>query len=163
MAVRVGLSIANASQHLQHLRRAGLVASRRDGKAVLYRLAHDRVLDLMHSLFPVCERNLAQVSEILRRYFQSRDSLEPVTREDLARRVREALVTVLDVRPSDEYAAGHLRGAVNIPLTDLQAGLAELDPAQDVVAYCRGANCVLSFEDGFPEWKAMGLPVSTCV
>lgn len=179
LAARSALSLANASQHLQHLKRAGLVVARRDGKAVLYSLANDRVLDLMHALFRVGEQNLAQVSEILRRYFLSRDSLAPVTREDLESRVREGLVTVLDVRPPDEYAAGHLRGAVNIPLADLQARLGELDPAQKIVAYCRGPYCVLSFEavatlrahglaarrleDGFPEWKAMGLPVSLFV
>ena len=176
LADRVGLSTANASQHLQQLKRAGLVASRRDGKFILYRLADDRVLDLMHALFDVGENNLAAVDRIMRHYFAARDSMEPVSRDELVSRSRDGLVTVLDVRPHDEFEAGHLPGAINIPLADLEARLAELDPAQQIVAYCRGAYCVLSFEavaalrrrgfearrleDGYPEWKATGLPVS---
>jgi ArsR family transcriptional regulator len=175
LAKRIGLSVANASQHLQQLKRAGLVASRRDGKFVLYRLADDGVLALMQALFGVGERNLAQVDRILRSYFAERDSLEPVTREELLQRTRDGLVTVLDVRPPDEFAAGHLPGAVNMPLGELEARLAELDPAQEIVAYCRGPYCVLSFEavatlrargfkvrrleDGLPEWRAAGLPL----
>jgi ArsR family transcriptional regulator len=175
LARRVRLSIANASQHLQLLKRAGLVASRRDGKFVLYRLADERVVVLMRALFDVGEHNLAAVDRILRSYFAERDSLEPVTREALLARTRDGLVTVLDVRPADEYAAGHLPGAVNIPLAELETRLAELDPAQEIVAYCRGPYCVLSFEavaalrargfqvrrleDGLPEWRAAGLPM----
>jgi ArsR family transcriptional regulator len=175
LAERVGLSVANASQHLQQLKRAGLVASRRDGKFVLYRLADDSVLALMQALFDVGERNLAQVDRILRSYFAERDNLEPVTRAELLERTRDGLVTVLDVRPADEFAAGHLPGALNMPLSELEARLAELDPAQEIVAYCRGPYCVLSFEavaalrahgfkvrrleDGFPEWRAAGLPL----
>ena len=175
LAGRVGLSVANASQHLQQLKRAGLVASRRDGKFVLYRLADDSVVALMQALFDVGERNIAQVDRILRSYFAECDSLEPVTREELLERTREGLVTVLDVRPPDEFAAGHLPGAVNMPLSELEARLAELDPAQEIVAYCRGPYCVLSFEavatlrargfkvrrleDGLPEWRAAGLPL----
>lgn len=172
---RVGLSVANASQHLQQLKRAGLVASRREGKFILYRLSDDGVLALLRALFDLGERNLAQVDRILRSYFDGRDSLEPVTRAELLERSRRSLVTVLDVRPAEEFAAGHLAGAVNIPLCELEARLAELDPGQEIVAYCRGAYCVLSFEavarlraggftarrleDGFPEWKAAGLPL----
>jgi len=175
LAERVGLSVANASQHLQQLKRAGLVASRRDGKFVLYRLADDGVLALMQALFDVGERNLAQVDRILRSYFAERDNLEPVTRAELLERTRDGLVTVLDVRPADEFAAGHLPGALNMQLSELEARLAELDPAQEIVAYCRGPYCVLSFEavaalrargfkvrrleDGFPEWRAAGLPL----
>lgn len=175
LAQRVGLSVANASQHLQQLKRAGLVASRREGKFVLYRLADDGVPALLRALFDVGERNLIAVDRILRSSFAGRDSLEPVTRRDLLARIRGGLVTVLDVRPADEYAAGHLPGAVNMPLSALEAHLAELDPAQEIVAYCRGPYCVLSFEavavlrargfkarrleDGFPEWKAAGLPL----
>ncbi len=176
LAERVGLSIANASQHLQQLKRAGMVTSRRDGKFVLHRLADDRVLDLMHALFDIGERNVAEVDQIIRRYFSARDSMEPVSREELVRRSRDGLVTILDVRPPDEFKAGHLPGAVNIPLADLETRLVELDRAREIVAYCRGAYCILSFEavaalrrrgfaarrlrDGFPEWKATGLPVS---
>ena len=172
---RVGLSIANTSQHLQQLRRAGLVAPRRDGRFVLYSLADDTVLGLLSSLRQVAERNVAEVDRIVRGYFADRDNLEPVSREELLERSREGLVTVLDVRPRDEFALGHLPGAVNIPLDDLEARLADLDPGQEIVAYCRGTYCVLSFEavaelrrrgfrvrrleDGYPEWKAAGLPV----
>lgn len=175
LSSRLGLSIANASQHLQQLRRAGLVTSRREGKFILYRLADDRVLALLSSLRQVAERNIAQVDRIIRSYFSGRDSLEPVSRAELFERMRDGLVTVLDVRPADEFASGHLPGAVNIPLNELESRLAELDPGQDVVAYCRGAYCVLSFEavaklrargltarrleEGLPEWRAAGLPV----
>lgn len=174
LAARVGLSVANASQHLQQLKRAGLVVSRRDGKFILYRLTDETVLGLMQTLFAMGERNLAEVDKILRGYFDSRDAMEPVTRAELIERTRQGLVTVLDVRPRDEYEAGHLPGAINVSLADLEARLGDFDPAQQVVAYCRGAYCVLSFEavaalrargftahrleDGFPEWKAAGLP-----
>ncbi|NJO33579.1 MAG: metalloregulator ArsR/SmtB family transcription factor [Rhodospirillales bacterium] len=175
LAERVGLSIANASQHLQQLRRAGLVASRRDGKFVLYRLTDEKVLALISELSGIAERNLAEVDRIRRTYFDDRDSMEPVSREELLRRTRDDLVTVLDVRPSDEFAVGHLPGAVNIPLSELEERLAELDPSHEIVAYCRGPWCVLSFEavaalrargfkvrrleDGLPEWRSAGLPV----
>lgn len=175
IAGRAGLSVANASQHLQQLRRAGLVASRRDGKFVLYRLADAAVLDLMAGLSDVALRNLAEAERIRRTYFEDRDSLDPVSRDDLVRRMREDGVTILDVRPADEYALGHVPGAINIPLDELEARLAALDPDQEVVAYCRGPWCVLSFEavaalrsrgfsarrleDGLPEWRAHGLPV----
>lgn len=175
LAKRVSLSIANASQHLQHLKRAGLVTSRRDGKFILYRLADEGVVVLMRALFDVGERNRAEVDRILRSYFAERDSLEPVTREELLERSRDGLVTVLDVRPADEFAAAHLPGAVNIPLAELEARLAELNPDQEIVAYCRGPYCVFSFEavamlrargfkirrleDGLPEWRAAGLPL----
>jgi len=175
LAERVGLSIANASQHLQQLRRAGLVASRRDGKFVRYRLADDRVLRLMADLSDIAGRNLAEVERIKRAYFDDRDDLEPVTREELLQRSRNGLVTILDVRPGDEFAANHLPGAINIPLDQLEVRIGDLDPEQEIVAYCRGPWCVLSFEavaklrargfnvrrleDGFPEWRAAGLPV----
>lgn len=171
-----GLSIANASQHLQQLRRVGLVASRRNGKYVLYRLADDDAVTLLASLRRVAERGMAEVDRIVRGYFRERDSLEPVSREALLERSRDGLVTVLDVRPASEFAAAHLPGAINIPLEELEARLAELDPSHEIVAYCRGAYCVMSFEavaalrargftvrrleDGLPEWKAAGLPVS---
>ncbi|NIR31729.1 MAG: metalloregulator ArsR/SmtB family transcription factor [Gammaproteobacteria bacterium] len=177
LAERVGLSIANTSQHLQQLRRAGLVASRRDGKFVLYRLADETVLVLLASLREIAQRNVAEVDRIVRGYFTERDSMEPVSRNELLERSRAGLVTVLDVRPADEFTLGHLPGAINIPLQELEARLAELDPRQEVVAYCRGAYCVLSFEavaalrargfkarrlqDGLPEWKAAGLPVKS--
>lgn len=176
LAARTDLSVANTSQHLQQLRRAGLVASRRDGKFVLYSLADDGVLDLLAALHHVAERRIAEVERILRGYFAERDSMEPVSREELLARSRAGLVTVLDVRPPDEFSMGHLPGAINIPLEELEARLDGLDPAHEIVAYCRGAYCVLSFEavdrlrargyrarrleDGYPEWKAAGLEVA---
>ena len=175
LAERVGLSVANASQHLQQLRRAGLVASRRDGRFVLCRLADESVLPLLAALRQAAERNLAEVERLVRGYFADRDGMEPVSREELLERLRDGLVTVIDVRPADEFAMGHVPGAVNIPLARLEARLAELDPGQEIVAYCRGPYCVLSFEavaalrargfrarrleDGLPEWRAAGLPV----
>lgn len=177
LANRVGLSIANASQHLQLLRRVGLVISRRDGKFTIYRLAEDTVVTLLSALRQVAERNLAEVDRIRRGYFAERDGLEPISRVELLDRVAAGLVTVLDVRPQEEFALGHLPGAVNIPLQELAARLDELDPTREVVAYCRGAYCILSFEavaelrargltarrleDGFPEWRAVGLPVQS--
>ncbi len=175
LAARTGLSIANASQHLQQMRRVGIVAARRDGKFVLYRLADESVLDLLAALRRIAERNIAEVERVVRGYFQERDSLEPVSRAELLDRARGGLVTILDVRPPDEFGLGHLPSAVNIPLAELEARLAELDPAREIVAYCRGPYCVLSYEavaalrargftahrleDGFPEWRAAGLPV----
>jgi rhodanese-related sulfurtransferase/DNA-binding transcriptional ArsR family regulator len=175
LADRTRVSTANASQHLQHMRRAGLVAARRDGKFVFYRLADNAVLDLLASVRRIAERNLAEVERTVRGYFQNRDSLEPVSRSDLLDRLKAGLVTVLDVRPEDEFALGHVPGAINIPLAELEQRLAELDPDQEIVAYCRGPYCVLSYEavamlrargfkirrleDGLPEWRAAGLPV----
>ncbi len=176
LAQKAGLSVANASQHLQHLRRAGLVTTRREGKFVYYRLGDDAVLDLLAALGRIAERNVAEVQQVMRRYFHDRDSLEPISRRELRKRLRSGAVTVLDVRPDDEFALGHLPSAVNIPLMALEARLSELDPSQEIVAYCRGPYCVLSYEavaalrargfkvrrlqDGFPEWRAAGLPVA---
>jgi len=175
LSERAGLSIANASQHLRLMRRAGLLASRRDGKYILYRLSDPAVLDLVAALHRVGERNVAEVREVVVGYFHERDALEPVSRKELARRLKDGLVTVLDVRPEDEYTAGHLPQAVNIPLRDLARRLREIPKNREVVAYCRGPYCVLAFEavallrnrgfkvrrleDGYPEWKAAGLPV----
>jgi ArsR family transcriptional regulator len=146
LADKVGLPIANVSQHLQHLKRAGLVAAERSGKFIVYRLADDSVLALMAALQRVAEHSLAEVDRIVRVYFDARDSLEPVSRQDLVSRMRDGLVTVIDVRPPDEFALGHVPGALNIPLADLPARMAGLDSAREIVAYCRGAYCVLSFE-----------------
>jgi len=175
LAERSGLSVANASQHLQHLRRAGLVAARRRAKFVLYRLADDAVLAMLAAMHKVAERNVGEVERILRSYFHKRDELEPVSRAELERRMRQGLVTVLDVRPEDEFALGHLPGARNVPLGQLKRRLSKLDRKTEIVAYCRGPYCVLSFEavaqlrklgfnarrlqDGLPEWRAAGLPV----
>ncbi len=176
LSARTNLSFANTSRHLQILRRARLVNTERRGKHVLYSLASDaEVVELMRALGRAGERNVAEVSRIMTDYFHARDALEPVSREDMASRLRDGLVTVLDVRPEDEFALGHLPGALNIPLSRLERRLSELPADREIVAYCRGPYCVLSFEavaalrargylvrrleDGYPEWKAAGLPV----
>jgi rhodanese-related sulfurtransferase/DNA-binding HxlR family transcriptional regulator len=170
-----GLSVANASQHLQQLRRSGLVEARRDGKRVLYTLADGDVVELLSALRGITERNVGAVEKVLNSYFRERDSLEAISRKELLRRMRDGLVTVIDTRPAEEFAAGHLRGALNVPLHELKRRLRELPREREIVAYCRGAYCVLSYEavaelrkrgfkasrleDGYPEWKAAGLPV----
>lgn len=177
LASRSGLSFANTSRHLQHLKRAHLVAARREGKRVFYRLADDAVVDLLSALRRVGERNVAEVRRVVSDYYDERDSFEPVSRKELAQRMRDGLVTVLDVRPEDEFAAGHLPGALNIPLPDLKHRLSRLPRDKEIVAYCRGTYCVFSFEavaalrargfkahrlqDGFPEWRVAGMPVVT--
>ena len=179
LADRLRLSVANASQHLQRMRRGGLVTARRVGKFVFYRLSDDSVLDLVASLRRVAESQSAEVERVVRSYFDNRDALEPVTRAELIDRLRNKVVTVLDVRPQDEFALGHLPGAINVPLAELERRLSALDPGQEIVAYCRGPYCVLSFEavarlrtrgfkvrrleDGYPEWRAAGLPVEAGV
>ncbi len=176
LAALSGLSLANTSQHLQRLRRAGLVRARKSGTQVIYRLADDEILALVGVLRRVAERNLAEVDRLVSGYYDSRDKLEPVSRRELLRRIREGTVTVLDVRPKAEYLAGHVAGARNITPGELAERLDELNEGQEIVAYCRGAYCVFSFEtvallrdrgfnvrrleDGFPEWKAAGLPVA---
>jgi ArsR family transcriptional regulator len=153
------------------------VAARREGKFIYYRLADNAVLDLIAALHRIAERNNADVEQILRSYFRDRDSLEPISRKELQQRLRKRAVTVLDVRPEDEFALGHVPGARNIPLGALKKRLSEFDPSVEIVAYCRGPYCVLSFEavallrkrgfnvrrleDGLPEWRAAGLPVET--
>ena len=179
LADRLRLSVANASQHLQRMRRGGLVTARRVGKFVFYRLSDNSVLDLVASLRRVAESQSAEVERVVRSYFDNRDALEPVTRAELIDRLRDKVVTVLDVRPQDEFALGHLPGAINVPLAELERRLSALDPGQEIVAYCRGPYCVLSFEavarlrtrgfkvrrleDGYPEWRAAGLPVEAGV
>jgi rhodanese-related sulfurtransferase len=179
LAERCGITIANASQHLQQLRRAGLVSARRDGKFVLYTLADETVLVAISAVHRVAERNVAEVNRILRSYFLQRDELEPVSRAELQERMKKGLVTLLDVRPEDEFRLGHLPGAVNVPLSKLRSWLSRAGKKMEIVAYCRGPYCVMSFEavaelrskgfkarrleDGYPEWKAAGLPVKTGV
>jgi rhodanese-related sulfurtransferase len=176
LAARAQLSFANTSRHLQILRRARLVDTERRGKHVVYRLAGDaEVVALVRALGRVGERNMAEIARVMADYFGARDVLEPVSRKDLVSRLEDGVVTVLDVRPEDEFAAGHLPGALNIPIAELERRLGELPAGREVIAYCRGPYCVLSFEavsalrargylarrleDGFPEWKAASLPV----
>jgi rhodanese-related sulfurtransferase/DNA-binding HxlR family transcriptional regulator len=170
-----GLSVANTSQHLQQLRQSGLVHSRKQGLKVFYRLSGDDVIELLDALRNVAERHVAEVEQMVSSYLTVKDSLEPIHREELLSRAREGLVTVIDVRPAEEYASGHVAGAVNVPLTELESHLRDFEPEQEIVAYCRGPHCVLAFdavarlrekglqarrlEDGYPEWKTAGLPV----
>ena len=172
-----GLTVANTSQHLQQLRQAGLVESSKVGLKVFYRLSGDDVIGLLDALRGVAERRVADVEKLINTYLTVKDELEPLPRQELLERVRDGLVTVLDVRPPEEYAAGHVPGAVNVPLSELEHYLKKLNPEQEVVAYCRGPHCVLAFdavaclrksglnarrlEDGYPEWKTAGLPVET--
>ena len=175
LAEMAGLTVGNTSQHLQQLRRAGLLASRRNGKQVLYRLKDGAIVSLLTNLRQIAERNLAEVQSVLAGYFHDQDSFEPVSREELVNRMRAGTVTLLDVRPEDEFKAGHLPGARNITLPQLEKKLSGLPRRQEIIAYCRGPYCVLSFEaiailrqrgykvrrleEGYPEWKAAGLPV----
>lgn len=170
-----GLTVANTSQHLQQLRQAGLVTNRKEGQKVFYQLSGADVAALFGSLREVAERHLADVDRLVNDYLKVKDSLEPVAAAHLLELVRNGLVTVLDVRPPEEYEAGHLPGAVNIPLRELEKRLGELDRTQEIVAYCRGPHCVLAFDavarlrkrgvnarrldGGLPEWRLQGLPV----
>ena len=169
-----GLSIANTSQHLQRMQQAGLVTARRAGKQVIYSLAAGDVVELLDVLRRVGERHLADVREMVDDHLYRQDALEPVSAEELIERCRQGLVTLIDVRPEEEYAAGHIPGALNLTVTDLERRMAELDPEREVIAYCRGPYCTFSFEAvarlreagyrsrrleaGFPEWKLAGLP-----
>lgn len=170
-----GLSVANTSQHLQQLRQVGLVSSSKQGLRVFYRISGDDVVDLLNIMRQVGERHLADVNQLINTFLTVKDELEPIPRDELMARVEQGLVTVIDVRPQEEFAAGHLPGAINIPPDELELRLQALDPRQEVVAYCRGPHCVLSYdavdrlrqigvrasrlEDGFPEWKSAGYPV----
>ena len=175
LATVSGLTVANTSRHLQQLRHAGLIHSRKEGLKVFYRLSGEDVIDLLDALRNVAERHLADVEKLVNTYLTVKDSLEPIPRDELLARVNDDLVTVIDVRPTEEYAAGHLPGATNIPLSELEKHLDQFDPKQEIVAYCRGPHCVLAFDavarlrekgfkarrlqDGYPEWKTAGLPV----
>jgi len=170
-----GLSVANASQHLRNLLRAGLVKNRKDGQFVFYRIAGDEVVRLISTLREVAENNLVEVQHLVKSYLNERDALEAVPAGELLERARRGLVTVMDVRPPEEFAAGHIRGAINVPLAELEKRLTELPRSPEIIAYCRGPYCLLSveaverlrrngftarrLEQGYPEWKSSGLPV----
>jgi rhodanese-related sulfurtransferase/DNA-binding transcriptional ArsR family regulator len=175
LAAMTGLSVANASKHLQALRQSGLVNARKEGLRVYYSLAGDDVSLLLSSLRGVAEHRAADVEKLLRAWLAQRDELDPVPAREVLSRMKSGLVTVLDVRPAEEFAAGHLPGAINVPIERLESYLAKLPKRKEVVAYCRGPYCLMSFEaveklrrrgfkakrleDGFPEWRAAGLPV----
>jgi rhodanese-related sulfurtransferase/DNA-binding HxlR family transcriptional regulator len=170
-----GLTVANTSQHLQQLRQAGLVSCRKQGLKVYYTINSNDVITLLDILRVVAERHVSDVERLVNTFLTVKDSLEPIPRSELLERVRDGLVTVLDVRPEEEYTAGHVAGAVNIPLKELEQRLGELSENQEIVAYCRGPHCVLAFDavahlrekgltarrlqDGYPEWKTAGLPI----
>lgn len=163
---------------MQHLRRAGLVSTQRGGKRVVYRLSDEAetdVVSLLGALRHVAEDAVTSMERIVANYFRARDQMEPVAAKELMTRLREGSVVLLDVRPEDGYGLGHLPGALNIPLRQLGQRLPELPREHEIIAYCWGRYCVLSFEavaalrahgfnvcwfeDGFPEWKAAGLPI----
>jgi ArsR family transcriptional regulator len=170
-----GLTVANTSRHLQQLRRAGLITSRKEGLYVFYRVADNDVIDLLRCLRRTGQRHINEVNDVVVGYFNDRDSLEAVSRSELLRRNKDGLVTIIDVRPSEEFEAGHIPGALNVALDDIEQRLENLPKEQEVIAYCRGEYCVLAFEavaalrnigftarrlqEGFPEWRAAGLPV----
>ena len=169
-----GLSVANTSQHLQQLRQAGLVEGHKTGQHVYYSLADPRVVSLLELVHQLAESRLAEVSRLVHNYLGVHDELEPVTPDDLLQRAQEGLVTVLDVRPPEEFEAGHLPGAVNIPLEELEERLPELARDREVIAYCRGPYCLMAYEaveqlrsagfsarrlrEGYPQWREGGWP-----
>jgi rhodanese-related sulfurtransferase/DNA-binding MarR family transcriptional regulator len=174
VAGEIGQSVANTSQHLRHLARAGLLRTRRDGNRIYYALASARVADLWLALRDVAAGHVAQIDRLAAEYLGDRNGIETVSRDELARRLRRGEVVVLDVRPAAEYRAGHIRGARSVPVAELQAELNRLPAGIKVVAYCRGPYCVYAdqavrelerrgfsarrLEDGFPEWADAGLP-----
>jgi len=176
LALAGGLGLTTASAHLQVLRQARLVETRRDGVRVFYRIADDTVYRLLLALQDAGRTRLAEVQQIARDYVEARDGLEPITKEELWERIQRGDVVVLDVRPAEEYRAGHIPRAVSIPADELEAKLDTLAPDAEIAAYCRGPYCVLAAEalevlrrhnrrarrlaDGFPEWRLAGFPVS---
>lgn len=175
LAKATDMSVANTSHHLQVLKDAGLAVSRKEGLQVFYRLSGDQVVDLLGSVRRVAESHLAEVDRIVREHFDKFDTLTPVGHDELLKLTQSGEAVVIDVRPPDEYRAGHIPGALNVPLSELPTRLKKLPQGQEVVAYCRGPYCVLAFqaveqlrqagfnarrlEDGFPEWKAGKRPV----
>lgn len=175
LSTLTGATVANVSQHLQKLRQAGLIVARKQGQFVFYRIAGDEVVGMLSALSRVGAAHLAEIERIVRMYFFSKDDFEPVAPKDLLDRARRGLVTVLDVRPAEEFASGHVPGALNIPVEQLARRLRDLPKGREVIAYCRGPFCLMSFEavqllrkkgikarrlrDGMPEWRTAGLPV----
>jgi rhodanese-related sulfurtransferase/DNA-binding transcriptional ArsR family regulator len=175
LAAMTGLSVANTSKHLQALRQAGLVSARKEGLRVYYTIAGNDVVALLAALREVSEHRMAEVERLLRTWLSHRDEMEAVPARELLERAKKGLVVVLDVRPAQEFSAGHLPGAVNIPIHELEKRLRELPKRKEVIAYCRGPYCLMSYDavsllrkkglkarrlaDGMPEWRAAGLPV----
>ncbi len=177
LAEETGISVANASQHLQVLRGARLVEARREGVTMYYRLADEQVFALWQAMRQVGEAHLAEIDRIVQTFLHDRHRLKPVAAAELLERLLEGNVILLDVRPVAEYAAGHLPGALSIPVAELEARLPELSQDKEIVAYCRGPYCVFAdeavallhthgynarrLEQGLPDWRALGLPVES--
>lgn len=177
LAQACGQAIANTSHHLKVLRLSGLAASRKEGLQVIYALTDDAIPGVIASIRGLAQRQSAEVERIVKDSFERRDALDPVGRDELLKRVKRGDALVLDVRPPSEFSAGHIPGAVNIPLDELSRRLAGLSKRLEIVAYCRGPYCLLAFDavaqlrksgyrarrlqDGFPEWKAEQRPVAT--
>lgn len=175
LAQETNMSIANASQHLQVLRAAQLVEVRREGVYSYYRLADERVFSLWQAMRNVGEARIAEIDRLVQTYLHDRSLLQPISAAELLQRLVEGNVILLDVRPAEEYAAGHLPDALSIPVTELEARLRELPHEKEIVAYCRGPFCVFAdeavtllrihgynarrLEQGLPDWRALGLPV----
>jgi len=176
LAKETGLTVANASQHLQALRAARLVETEKVGVFVTYRVADQVVCEFFRSMRVLAESRLAEVEQIKRRFLEGREGMEPVDRDALIERIREGAVTILDVRPVEEYNAGHIPGAMSIPLKELERHLSELPHNQEIVAYCRGPYCVLAIqavemlrakgfnavrlEEGIQDLRAIGFPMA---
>jgi DNA-binding transcriptional ArsR family regulator/rhodanese-related sulfurtransferase len=176
LATEIGLSLANTSQHLQALRQAALVESRKDGLFVHYRLADPDVFELSKVIRSVAERRLAEFDRLVQEHFGDRMDAEAVQMDDLLQRARSRQVVILDTRPAREYVAGHIAGAISVPVDDLHRRLRALTRGKEYVAYCRGPYCVYAdravgilrangrrarrLAEGFPEWRSAGLPIS---
>jgi rhodanese-related sulfurtransferase/DNA-binding transcriptional ArsR family regulator len=176
LATEMGLSLANASQHLQALRQAALVESRKQGLFVYYRLVDPSVFDLCAALHTVAERRLADLNRLVREHFGDRSDAEPVRMQELLNRARASGVIILDARPAIEYQAGHIAGAISVPIDELQDRLRSLPKDKEYVAYCRGPYCIYAaravdllrksrrrarrLREGFPEWRAAGFPIA---
>jgi DNA-binding transcriptional ArsR family regulator/rhodanese-related sulfurtransferase len=176
LATEMGLSLANTSQHLQALKQAALVESRKDGLFVHYRLADPEVFELSQVIRSVAERRLADFERLVQEHFGDRSDAQPVPMAELLKRARSQKVVILDTRPTSEYVAGHIAGAISVPVDDLQRRLKALTRGKEYVAYCRGPYCVYAdraveilrgngrranrLVEGFPEWRSAGLPVS---
>jgi len=178
LASETGMTVANTSQHLHVLRAARLVDAEKEGLYVKYRLTDEAVGEFLRNMRMLAERRLAEIEQITRQFFEGREGLEPVDRESLLERAERGQVTVLDVRPAEEHRAGHIPGAISIPLEELENRLCELPRDQEIVAYCRGPYCVLAIravellrakgfravrlEDGVQDWHARGLQIAVC-